>query len=554
MIKYLALAGAAAVMVTGLSSSAHARKLDFELCDGLQAPKPKGDGMRPPASDLYSALMFSTSEKGLRVKACTDALADPLLLQSQPLRRASLLRSRAFVNLSEEAPDAALADIAVARELSTPFMGDAMFARTMGVSLDIIEALALVEKGEHERARGLIVAAGRRRAYSLPVQELTTLVLQHTARDGDTASPYAALLPLDPDALGSQFAWLVSEGRFADAAAIYPRIDAEPAPPVADGKLGANLANAIAETQSLAKRSITDMLGAYSYAAIGKLAEARALVAQTQKGLDKAMTPPPEGGFAMTQNTLAPIKQFADVWAFLILARCDVADGHASEVAQSLVGKGLPTAAATVELFTAMRENLPANERGRVPEPEQVTKALAEKRAAEKLEFLGLEASLPRIEFSANQAEYKLSAKSVIDVLGPSGFRRDGFRSREDVGRAITTVEFLGNSATASSVDEMTLLYAADLAKQKGKAGFVIVARRDFKRTMNVTRGFSHTPVSSSPAGFKTELDIRFVDSILPAGTGASITPAGTIDRDRIIDAAQAYTDLAPVYIRQEAS
>ena len=88
MIKHLAVICATAVMASGLSSSAHARKLDFELCDGLQAPKAKGDGMRPPASDLYSALLVSTSEKGLRVKACTDALAHPLLLASQPLRRA----------------------------------------------------------------------------------------------------------------------------------------------------------------------------------------------------------------------------------------------------------------------------------------------------------------------------------------------------------------------------------------------------------------------------------------------------------------------------------
>jgi hypothetical protein len=36
----------------------------------------------------------------------------------------------------------------------------------------------------------------------------------------------------------------------------------------------------------------------------------------------------------------------------------------------------------------------------------------------------------------------------------------------------------------------MTLLYAVNLAKQKGKVGLVIVARRDYKRTVSVTRGF----------------------------------------------------------------
>jgi hypothetical protein len=103
-------------------------------------------------------------------------------------------------------------------------------------------------------------------------------------------------------------------------------------------------------------------------------------------------------------------------------------------------------------------------------------------------------------------------------------------------------VEFLGNMASAVTVDEMTLLHAADLATQRGKTGFIIVERRDYSRTVTTTMGFSQVPISSAPAGFKTELDIRLVDL-------DSVQAGNSSDAGRVLDAKAVYASLAPIYL-----
>jgi hypothetical protein len=57
----------------------------------------------------------------------------------------------------------------------------------------------------------------------------------------------------------------------------------------------------------------------------------------------------------------------------------------------------------------------------------------------------------------------------------------------------------------------MTLLRAAELAHAAGKPAFVIVARKDYSRTMRMMRGGAE--ISSTPTGFKTEITIRYLDS-----------------------------------------
>ena len=59
---------------------------------------------------------------------------------------------------------------------------------------------------------------------------------------------------------------------------------------------------------------------------------------------------------------------------------------------------------------------------------------------------------------------------------------------------------------------------------------------------MTTTRGYQQTPVSSSPAGYKTELDIRLLDTDnLPDGLQA--------ERVRILNADDVYNSLAAIYI-----
>ncbi|WP_395332181.1 hypothetical protein WBP06_04280 [Novosphingobium sp. BL-8H] len=528
MSKYLAAICLSAVAMAATSSPAFARKLDFAICDGLEAPKAKGDGMRPPASSMF----FSGPDAAAKVRSCTDALADPLLLPSQPVRRASLLRSRAVAHLAANAPDLALADVDAALALSQPYLNDPMFARTMGLSLQLVKAFAFQQKGQGTTARALALSAAARRPYSLEIQQLTSAILRNTAEAEAQTSPYLGLLPLQPQARNLQFSWLFDQGRFGEAIRLFDQLDTEFPDPHAELKTPQDFGS---RSNRFMVSTMTSMQGAYAFAASGRPDRAEKLVADVRKQMDA--TTQPAGGILFGQS-LETLKRAVDMWAELVQARARLTPSTAIEIEKAVLHRSLPANAAGVEFLTALRKDLPEAERAHVPPPEAMMKLLATQR--KPADIASLARDLPDIEFSQDQAAYKKSNKSVIDVLGPAGYRRDGFRSRDDAATGLTTVEFVGNKATASAVDEMTLLYAADLARQKGKTGFVIAARRDFTRTWNVTRGFDHVPVSSSPAGFKTELDIRFVD-LNPSQAGGN--PSSILDADKV------YTDLAAIYI-----
>lgn len=103
--------------------------------------------------------------------------------------------------------------------------------------------------------------------------------------------------------------------------------------------------------------------------------------------------------------------------------------------------------------------------------------------------------------------------------------RTDGFRSTVNPD-GTTKVEFLGNTPSAAVVQEMTLLRAAELVKAAGKPAFIITDRSDFTRTMRTMRGGME--ISSAPAGFKTELTIRFLDAA--AGDASAFDALAVID------------------------
>lgn len=94
-------------------------------------------------------------------------------------------------------------------------------------------------------------------------------------------------------------------------------------------------------------------------------------------------------------------------------------------------------------------------------------------------------------------------------------------------------------------IEEMALLRAADLARQSGKKGLIIVDRHDTAFTIS-TESYG-TVVRTDPNGFETDLDVLFVD---PNALPAKYQDQGW----RVIDVDEAYNSLAPVYIRSKAS
>jgi hypothetical protein len=114
-------------------------------------------------------------------------------------------------------------------------------------------------------------------------------------------------------------------------------------------------------------------------------------------------------------------------------------------------------------------------------------------------------------------------------------FKANGFKDRAMKDGRGTTISFTGDASSATAVEEMTLLRAADLALAAGKPGFVVLDKRDFSMSAQITMNGSAIG-SPQPAGFKSELDVALVDASGPD--------------DRFIAAADVVAALAPVYKR----
>ena len=112
-------------------------------------------------------------------------------------------------------------------------------------------------------------------------------------------------------------------------------------------------------------------------------------------------------------------------------------------------------------------------------------------------------------------------------------FNSNGFKDKPMKDGRGTTIEFTGDNSSPMAVEEMTLLRAADLAVAAGKPGFIILDKRDFSRSTQMTINGS-PGCNATPAGFMTQLGVAFAD------TGA--------DSDRFIAADAVIADLAPVY------
>jgi hypothetical protein len=112
--------------------------------------------------------------------------------------------------------------------------------------------------------------------------------------------------------------------------------------------------------------------------------------------------------------------------------------------------------------------------------------------------------------------------------------RTDGFRSTPNVDGTIK-VEFIGNTPSPLLVQEMTLLRAAEVTKEAGKPAFVIENRKDYSRVMQTTQ--YGAVISSRPAGYKTELTIR---------------PLDTLSGPRVLNATAVIDGLGPLYYEEK--
>lgn len=538
----------AAALAVGLSAAVPAwagEKQDFEACDGRIHPARQDDGMRgEPDKPSYLRSTFSTPAN--TIAACNRALASSRLLPTQTVRRAHLLRARAAAHLQTGDTAQALADLAQAQAAAPDRANDRFYRRSMGVSLDLLGAIAHAKAGDTARARALAQAAMAQRPYSSQVQQLGAQIVQAVADGGNSpTADWAMAMRLDPSAAVSVLMREADVGNFPAVLALRPGI-ALNWPSKAPAGLA--LLGLDDGSRDLMSALVVSMNTAYAYAATGAPDKAKAELAEIRsrmQALRPAETDKPKAKTSVPDLT-AILEGAVETKAKQVEARIAVAEGRHGDAIAALVGASLPKDAATTDLIKSLKAAAPADKAALVPDAAGFTFDAAKKQR-DNLSRLASQALIAP-ETPRAVVDYEKSRPNILGALVGGavtmGFgllggidRLDGFRSTANAD-GTTKVEFVGNTPSALLVQEMTLLRAAELARAAGKPGFLIVERKDYSRVMRTMQ--YGVEISSRPTGFKTEMTIRFLDR-------ADQSP-------RAIDALAVIDSLGPLYYEEKRS
>lgn len=533
-----------AIFALGMLASvpAHASdKEDFATCDGRIHPGRQDDGMRGEASDSpFSYLDTRGKSPVIVIAACTRALASPRLLPTQSLRKAHLLRARAAAYLRKGDTVTSLTDLDLAAAATPQLASDRFYRRSMGVSLDLLRALALAQAGDMTAALPLARSAAAARPYSLDVQRVSATILQAARPLGTPSpSPWLASVRLAPENGATALAKESEIGNFAGVLKMRPdlMVTWPEAPPTLDKKLPI-----VTVDPEVLNGIMIAFNTAYARAATGDPKGARQELEDMRTHVAKARPAavPPElaNRLILGRITWDAVDRYIAARSRQVDARIAVAEGRTADAISALLGAGLPDDAATIELLGALK---PTAANG-IPAPDTTAyeKALAEDRKkalANVIDDALLAPETPRAVVDYERARPNILGALVGGALsmGTSllgGIKRtDGFRAKENPD-GTTTVEFLGNTPSSALVQEMTLLRAAEVTRAARKPAFVIVRRNDYTRRLTTSRG--GVPISSVAQGYKTELTIRFLD--------AGAQPERAFDAVAIIDA------LGPLY------
>lgn len=514
MRQRLAVVLATAMMAAAAPAWAASDKQDFELCDGRKQPGHQADGLRDAPSISPDSPVSGSDAR--RLTACTAALASPRLLPTQVLRRIHLLRARAAARLRLGDAPAALVDLDTAEQAGTTLAGDRFYRRSMGVSLQLLRALALRETGDAAGAGRLAAEAAAARPYSLAVQQAAAQIRQA----GDAAG-WLAAGRLQPEFGAMALFRAAKAGAFADviAAGAYTSIEW---PPHATGRDAAPAAQMI---QLLVKPLILSLDLAQARAATGDPAGARALLAETRRQVETWRPDPAAKDAAMATAAFQPLARLLEVRGRAVEARVALAEGRRDE-ALAIAAGPMPDDAGTRELIAALHGDtnaaaMPPPAEREPPEDDLVTvvnAALLEPETPRAV--IDYERSRPNI-LGALVAGAASMGTSLLSGIG----KTDGFRSTSNADGTIK-VEFTGNTVAKALVEEMTLLRAAELARAAGKPAFVVVRRDDYERRWVTTQYGYET--SNTGAGFKTELTIRPVD--IGTASGRALDAIAVID------------------------
>jgi len=566
----IALAVTAFVLIQSVAALADASSSQYRGCDGYGAASSDGDGMTELATVLlifsppgYGNTARGTTSRGAAgIADCDAALAD--LPAKHWMRKVSLLRARAMHRLDNNDYPGAFADLDLAAAAAQQ-ADDPLYARSLGLGVSYVRALALRKSGDTAKGIALAQSALAQRPFNRPSIASAFIAMGPAAPPADIEKVQHVLARLLPTEIDKLFVETLDTGRFQEAIALYSQLT----PYREIGQV--NISEGQQRERAMRDFSNgmlfkTSRAGGYAFAlaSIGKGEEALATIAAARAQLAQDTDPPPldpslspseharqiayrEEETVSRQKAIAAAGKNLDIWVGFVGQRQMIDQGKAVDVLKALQSQTTKHGWPDMQLLDAIIAKLPKTDKTSLAAAQSMKASwgmvVASPREASLDTFFK---ALPEPETLNRVPRYEAARQPLFGKSGRyADMVNNGYQQRGPDADGMTTVSFRGENSTASMIEEMALLRAADLARQAGKKGIIIVDRHDTAFTISVES--YGTIVRTDPNGFETDLDVLFVDP--------NALPDKYRDHAwRVIDADEAYNSLASVYIRPKAS
>lgn len=517
---------------------------DWWRCDGYAAADRRHDGMSRYSDLIVNVVPARMTPRFSRggIAFCDAALADPRMLPGWSLRRANILQARALHKASARDFAGALADLASSDEAAG---SDRYAVRSLRAANHLIRAWLQIESGASADAVGTIGEAAASRPWDAGLQGLAAqLRLAATGRWEAFGQESRQLARLDPNRLILLYVLALTQGDFAQAAALYPQINLV----IPRNRGGYQIDNMLARrVQQMVVRA--DLRGAYAYAlaASGLQSQALEQLAAARLDMDRALQPPqpiaPRTEVTRAQRaeheafTVGGVRarDSLDRWDRLVRLKGMTGERNYQQAYAELLRSPIGIDGPALDIVRSLIAIAPAPQAQLEELSVEMTRAIADQLdTMRRVTVADLFEALPEAETARGIPPYDGASDSWLS------FDTEGYRVDPSQVQGAQTVRFARSDGTVAIAGEMVLLRVAELARQRGHRGFILVGRRMVRREM---LAYGQRPGSGTPSGQEAELDVVFVD---PDRLPPDYASAGW----RVVDAEQVWNALSPLYPR----
>lgn len=513
-------------------------------CDGYAAADRRHDGMSRYSDLIVNVAPARTTPRFGRggIAVCDAALADPRMLPGWTLRRANILQARALHKASARDFTGALADLASSDEAAG---SDRYAVRSLRAANHLIRAWLQIETGASGDAVGTIGEAVASRPWEAGLQGLAAqLRLAATGQWEAFAQESRQLARLDPNRLLLLYVLALTQGDFRQAAELYPQIQLT----IPRHRGGYQIDNMLARrVQQMIVRA--EMRGAYAYslAAQGQQAQALVQLAAARREMDDALRPPqpiaPRTEVSRAQRTEheaftvggVRARRSLDRWDRMVRLKGIIGERNFQQAHAELLRSPIGIDGPALDILRSLIAIAPAPQAELEDLSAEMTRAIAgQLDTMRRVRVADLFEALPEAETERGIPPYDGASDSWLS------FDTEGYRVDPSQVQGAQTVRFARSDGTVAIAGEMVLLRVAELARQRGHRGFILVGRRIVRREM---LGYGQRPGNGTPSGQEAELDVVFVD---PDRLPPDYAAAGW----RVVDAEQVWNALSPLYPR----